>query len=179
MELLDMFKKSTIYFLTLLFFMSFSELSLSEEVAEEIDIEAVEETAEAAEEEKDFIKDIVEDFESSKGFIHVYQDPETSSLYFKIKESQLDKEFIYFAHVRDGVVAARRNRGSYLDNGILKFEKHFDTIRLVRVNTNFSFDDNSALSKSAGANISNSVIKVFPINSKYESEDEFLSLIHI
>ena len=43
-----MFKKSTIYFLTLLFFMSFSELSLSEEVAEEIDIEAVEETAEAA-----------------------------------------------------------------------------------------------------------------------------------
>ena len=174
-----MFKKSTIYFLTLLLFMSFSELSLSEEVAEEIDIEAVEETAEAAEEEekeeeKDFIKDIVEDFESSKGFIHVYQDPETSSLYFKIKESQLDKEFIYFAHVRDGVVAARRNRGSYLDNGILKFEKHFDTIRLVRVNTNFSFDDDSALSKSAGANISDSVIKVFPINSMNESEYEFL-----
>jgi len=170
-----MFKKSTIYFLTLLLFMSFSELSLSEEVEEEIDIEAVEETAEEeAEEEKDFIKDIVEDFESSKGFIHVYQDPETSSLYFKIKESQLDKEFIYFAHVRDGVVAARRNRGSYLDNGVLKFEKHFDTMRLVRVNTNFSFDDDSALSKSAGANISDSVIKVFPINSMNESEDEFL-----
>ncbi|MCS5549292.1 MAG: hypothetical protein NZ766_02555, partial [SAR86 cluster bacterium] len=101
MELFDMFKKSTIYFLTLLLFMSFSELSLSEEVEEEIDIEAVEGTAETAEEEteeeKDLIKDIVEDFESSKGFIHVYQDPETSSLYFKIKESQLDKEFIYFA----------------------------------------------------------------------------------
>ena len=174
MELLDMFKKSTIYFLTLLLFISFSELSVSEEVEEEIDIEAVEETAEEevgeAEEEKDFIKDIVEDFESSKGFIHVYQDPDTSSLYVKIKESQLDKEFIYFAHVRDGVVAARRNRGSYLDNGILKFEKHFDTIRLVRVNTNFSFDDDSALSKSAGANISDSVIKVFPINSMNESE---------
>ena len=71
-----MFKKSTIYFLTLLFFMSFSELSLSEEVAEEIDIEAVEETAEAAEEEKeeeekDFIKDIVEDFESLFMFIKI------------------------------------------------------------------------------------------------------------
>ena len=174
-----MFKKSTIYFLTLLLFMSFSELSLSEEVDEEIDIEVVEgiakeEEEEEEEEEKDFIKDIVEDFESSKGFIHVYQDPETSSLYFKIKESQLDKEFIYFAHVRDGVVAARRNRGSYLDNGVLKFEKHFDTMRLVRVNTNFSFDDDSALSKSAGANISDSVIKVFPINSMNESEDEFL-----
>ena len=47
-----MFKKSTIYFLTLLLFMSFSELSLSEEVEEEIDIEVVEGTAETAEEEK-------------------------------------------------------------------------------------------------------------------------------
>ena len=42
------------------------------------------------------------------------------------------------------------------------------------VYTNFSFDDDSALSKSAGANISDSVIKVFPINSMNESEDEFL-----
>ncbi len=51
MELLDMFKKSTIYFLTLLLFISFSELSVSEEVEEEIDIEAVEETAEDSVEE--------------------------------------------------------------------------------------------------------------------------------
>ena len=169
-----MLKKSTIYFLPLLLFMSFSELSLSEEVEEEIDIETLEEITEEEEKEKDFIEDVVEDFASSKGFIHIYQDLESSSLYFKIKESQLDKEFIYFAHVRDGVVAARRNRGSYLDNGILKFEKHFDTIRLIRVNTNFFFDDDSALSKSAGANISDSVIKVFPINSTNESEDEYL-----
>ena len=140
-----MFKKSIIYFLTLTFFMSFTELSLSEEIEEETDIETAEEKAEEEKDEKEFIKDTVEDFESSKGFIHVYQDPETSTLYFKINESQLDQEFIYFAHVRDGVVAARRNRGSYLDNGVLKFEKHFDTIRLVRVNTNFSFDNDSAL----------------------------------
>jgi len=95
-------------------------------------------------------------------------------LYFRIKESQLNKEIIYFAHVKDGVVTARKNRGSYLDNGVLKFEKHFDTIRLLRVNTNFTFDKNSALSKSAGANISDSVIKVFPIDATNESNDEYL-----
>ena len=95
-------------------------------------------------------------------------------MYFKIKEDQLNKEIIYFAHVKDGVVTARRNRGSYLDNGILKFEKHYDTIRLVRVNTNFYFDEESALSRSSGANISDSVIKVFTINSMNEEEDEFL-----
>ena len=48
-----MFKKSTIYFLTLLLFMSFSELSLSEEVEEEIDIEAVEGIAKEEEEEEE------------------------------------------------------------------------------------------------------------------------------
>ncbi len=53
MELLDMFKKSTIYFLTLLLFMSFSELSLSEEAEEEIDIEDVEGIAKEEEEEEE------------------------------------------------------------------------------------------------------------------------------
>ena len=168
-----MFKKPLIHFLSLLLLMTFTQISLSEESdkSEEIDKEV---SDEQEEEEKKYIEDKVEDFESSEGFIQVYQDPETSSLYFKINSSQLNKEIIYFAHVKDGVVAARKNRGSYLDNGILKFEKHFDTLRLVRVNTNFYFDERSALSKSSGANISDSVIKVFPINSMNKEEDEFL-----
>jgi len=168
-----MFKKSWINFLSLLLLIAFAQISLSEEAdnSEESDKEVSEEKKQ---EKKEYIEDKVKDFESSEGFIHVYQDPETSWLYFKIKESQLNKEIIYFAHVKDGVVTARKNRGSYLDNGILKFEKHFDTIRLTRVNTNFYFDEESALSKSSGANISDSVIKVFPINSMNKEENEFL-----
>ena len=138
-----MFKKPLIHFFSLLLLITFTQISLTEESdkSEETD----KEVADAQKEEKkEYIKDKVEDFESSEGFIQVYQDPETSSLYFKIKEDQLNKEIIYFAHVKDGVVTARRNRGSYLDNGILKFEKHYDTIRLVRVNTNFYFDEESA-----------------------------------
>ena len=168
-----MFKKPLIHFFSLLLLITFTQISLTEESdkSEETD----KEVADAQKEEKkEYIKDKVEDFESSEGFIQVYQDPETSSLYFKIKEDQLNKEIIYFAHVKDGVVTARRNRGSYLDNGILKFEKHYDTIRLVRVNTNFYFDEESALSRSSGANISDSVIKVFTINTMNEEEDEFL-----
>ena len=123
-----MFKKPLIHFLSLLLLITFTQISLSEESdkSEENDKEVADEQKE---EEKEYIEDKVEDFESSEGFIQVYQDPETSSLYFKIKASQLNKEIIYFAHVKDGVVAARKNRGSYLDNGILKFEKHFDTLR--------------------------------------------------
>ena len=126
-----MFKKPLIHFLSLLLLLTFAQISLSEE-NDKLEESEKEVSDEHKEEEKEYIKDKVEDFESSEGFIQVYQDPETSSLYFKIKESQLNKEIIYFAHVKDGVVAARKNRGSYLDNGILKFEKHFDTLRLVR-----------------------------------------------
>ena len=129
-----MIKKPLIYFLSLLLLLTFAQIPLSEESEKEVNDEQ-------KEEEKEYIKDKVKDFESSEGFIQVYQDPETSSLYFKIKESQLNKEIIYFAHVKDGVVAARKNRGSYLDNGILKFEKHFDTLRLCLLYTSDAADD--------------------------------------
>ena len=157
-------KKLLIHFWLLLLMMTFTQNSFSE-ASEKPEESNKEVAAEHNEEEKEYLEDKVKDFESSEGFIQVYQDPETSSLYFKIKESQLNKEIIYFAHVKDGVVSARKNRGSYLDNGVLKFERHFDTLRLVRVNTNFYFNEDSALSRSSGANISDSVIKVFPIYS--------------
>ena len=166
-------KKHIIHFLLLLLMMTFTQVSFSE--ASENPEESNKEVAdEQNEDEKEYLQDKVKDFESSEGFIQIYQDPKTSSLYFKIKESQLNKEIIYFAHVKDGVVTARKNRGSYLDNGVLKFERHFDTLRLVRVNTNFYFNEDSALSRSSGANISDSVIKVFPIYSMNKEEDEFL-----
>lgn len=124
-----------------------------------------------------YLKDTVKGFISFEGFIESYQDPKTSNLYFSLKKDQLGKEFIYFAHVKDGVATGRRNRGSYLDNGIFKFEKHFETLRLIRVNTAFSIDKETALSRSSGANISDSVIQVFPI--KNTDKDKKLFLIDV
>ena len=75
-----MFKKPLIHFLSLLLLLTFAQISLSEEndKSEESEKEV---SDEQKEEEKEYIKDKVEDFESSEGFIQVYQDPETSSLY--------------------------------------------------------------------------------------------------
>jgi len=106
-----MFRKTLVHFLSLLLLLTFAEISLSEE-SDKLEENEKEISDEQKEEEKEYIKYKVEDFESSEGFIQVYQDPKTSSLYFKIKESQLNKEIIYFAHVKDGVVTARKNRGS-------------------------------------------------------------------
>ena len=169
-----MFKHLLTYAISLLLILFFSAYLISDEIKDENAKEAIEEQTKEEEEKEEYIEDKVKDFDSFTGFIQAYQDPETSSLYFSLDENQLNKEFIYFAHVKDGVVTARRNRGSYLDNGVFKFEKHFDTIRLIRVNTAFSLDETSALSKSSGANISNSVIQVFPINSMNKEENKFL-----
>ena len=139
--------------------------------------EQINEEPEIKKEEVLYLKDTVKGFISFEGFIESYQDPKTSNLYFSLKKDQLGKEFIYFAHVKDGVATGRRNRGSYLDNGIFKFEKHFETIRLIRVNTAFSIDKETALSRSSGANISDSVIQVFPIKST--DKDKILFLIDV
>ena len=126
------------------------------------------------EEKKEFIQDITKDFSKFEGFFETYQDTETSAIYLVINEEQLNKEFIYFAHVVDGVVASRRNRGSYLDNGIFKIEKHFDTLRLSRINTSFTLDQRTALSKSFGANISDSVLSSLPIKATNKEETSYL-----
>ena len=124
--------------------------------------------------EKEYIKDITKEFSKYEGFFEAYQDTETSSIYLVVDEEQLNKEFIYFAHVVDGVVASRRNRGSYLDNGIFKIEKYFDTLRLSRINTAFSLDERTALSRSSGANISDSVLASLPIKASNEDENRYL-----
>ena len=136
--------------------------------------EIVEAEIEETDEVNEYIQDLVKDFSLLEGFFEAYQDPETSDIYLVIEEKQLNKEFIYFAHVIDGVVASRRNKGSYLDNGIFKIEKYFDTLRLSRINTSFTLNENTALSRSSGANISDSVLSSLPIKATNEEETSFL-----
>ena len=125
-----------------------------------------------AKQEVDANEEFIKELNYFEGLISTYQDPKTANTYFKIKKNQLNKEFIYFSHVVEGVVSGRKNRGSYLDNGLITFEKKFNSIRLTRINSNFKYDDENAISRSKGANISNAIIDVFPIKS--ESKDEYI-----
>ena len=154
-----------------LLFLSMSLMAVGIISAEE---EIIEAEVEEVEEVEEYIQDLIKDFSRFEGFFEAYQDPETSDIYLVIEEEQLNKEFIYFAHVIDGVVASRRNKGSYLDNGIFKIEKYFDTLRLSRINTSFTLNKNTALSRSSGANISDSVLSSLPIKATNEEETSFL-----
>jgi hypothetical protein len=126
------------------------------------------------EEKDDGLEVFLEDLEHFPGLFDVYRNDDDGKVYFLIKEDQLEKEFIYFAHILDGIIEAGTWRGNYLDNGIIKFIKYFDQIRIDRINTAYVFDETNPLSKSKYANISNSLIDSLKIEKKSKSDDKFL-----
>ena len=126
------------------------------------------------EDKDDGLESFLEDLVHFPGLIDVYRNDDDGKVYFLIKKDQFEKEFIYFAHILDGIVEAGTWRGNYLDNGIIKFNKYFDQIRIDRVNTAYVFDEENPLSKSKNANISNSLIDSLKIEKTSKSEDKFL-----
>lgn len=103
-------------------------------------------------------KTIAELVKSSKkidGLFPIYQDTITGSLQMIISKNQIDREFIYFSQIANGIMdAGRMNRGSYMGSKVFKIEKYFDKIEFVVQNTSFYFDPENPLSKSKDANVS-------------------------
>lgn len=90
-----------------------------------------------------------------EGLFTIYQDTTDGSAKIAIKKDQLNKEYIYFGHTADGVTDAGQFRGAFQDNKIFKIERYFNKIEFVVQNTRYQFDEESALSRAASANISN------------------------
>ncbi len=126
------------------------------------------------EEKEVYIEEITEEYEKIEGFLTIYRDNETNKFFMQVSEEELGKEFIYFAHVLNGVTTTGKFTGAYADNGIFKIEKDFENLRFVRVLTNYSFDEDSALINSKGSNISDSTFHVASIMAENEDEDKFL-----
>jgi len=92
------------------------------------------------------------------GFFNVYQDSSTGQLYLLLEKAQLNQDYIYFNHARDGVVdAGWFVRGAYQGSRIFTLRKHFNQIEFVFKNTSYYFDPTSPLSRAADANISEAV----------------------
>ena len=84
---------------------------------------------------------------SNQNLIKSYQDPENGNTYLELSDEDISKEFIYFAHIINGTVEAGLFKGSHIDQAVIKFEKQFNSLNLVRVNTEYYFDPNSELSQ--------------------------------
>lgn len=136
------------------------------------------ETATKTASKKSKEKSIAELVKSSKkidGLFPMYQDTITGALQMIISEKHINKEFIYFSQISDGVMdAGRINRGSYRGSHVFKVEKYFNKIEFVLQNTSFYFNPNSPLSKSKDANISNGNVASIKIEAHDKRNNRYL-----
>jgi hypothetical protein len=102
-----------------------------------------------------------------KGLFTLYQDTTNGAVYLLIKKEQLEKEYIYFCYVENGIVETGHFRGNFRDNKIFRLSRYFDKIEWKTQNIHFYFDKNSPLSRAAQANISDAVL----VSQKIIAED--------
>ena len=102
--------------------------------------------------------EFTKDFTKQEGLFTLYQDTTDGTVYMLVDDEQLGKEYIYFTHTVDGVLAAGHFRGSFRENNVFRAKKYFNRIELETVNNDFYFDKSQPLSRSADANISHSVV---------------------
>lgn len=120
------------------------------------------------------IKDLTKSSKKIEGLFTIFQDTITGSVNLLIKENQLDKEFIYFSQIADGVADAGKIRGSYQGSSIFYVKKYFNRLEFVAPNTSFYFDKKNAISKSSVANISDAIIAAGKILASDPKTGEYL-----
>lgn len=120
------------------------------------------------------IADLTKKSVKIEGLFTIFQDTINGKVQLLIKEDQLNKDFIYFAQIADGVTEAGSFRGSYRGSTIFHVKKYFNKIEIVAPNTNFYFDENNALSKAAIANTSDATISSGKILATDKEKGEYL-----
>ncbi|MEX2397311.1 MAG: zinc-dependent metalloprotease [Balneolales bacterium] len=116
----------------------------------------------------------LKDSRSNEGLFTIYQDTLTGKTHIEIKESQLDREYIYFSQTADGIVSAGHFRGQFDGNKVVTIRKHHDRIEFVTINTSFYFDETNPLSRASEANISPSVMVSQEIIAHKEDDGVYL-----
>ncbi len=108
------------------------------------------------------------------GLFTIFQDTVTGAVKMLVKKEQLDKDFIYFAQVANGVTDANAFRGSYRGSSVFHIQKYFNRIDFMAPNTSFYFDSNNAISRSSDANISNATIASAKLLFEDDKTGEYL-----
>jgi len=110
-----------------------------------------------------------------EGLMTIYQDTTDGKTFLLLKKDQIGKEFIYWSYSENGLARVGLFRGSFRDNAVFRVSRYFDRIDFEMMNTNFYFDPNNAISKSAEANVSPALL----LSEKVIAEDEKEGLILI
>lgn len=107
---------------------------------------------------KKTVTEVLKNCDETKGLFTFHRDRENGVVYLFIKKKQLDREFIYFSHTVNGVVAAGRNRGQFHDDSVIKLHRNYERLEVVKQNTAFYFDPEHPLARAAAANVSHAIL---------------------
>lgn len=108
------------------------------------------------------------------GFIPMYFDPGSGRVRARLAERHLDTDILYFPYVESGVAALGSFRGGYLDSRVLRLRRVYNRIEVVAINTRYYYDPASALSHARGANVSDSILAVLPIELEDKASGDVL-----
>ena len=120
------------------------------------------------------LSDFIKSSKKIDGLFKIYQDTITGSLQMLISEDQLNKEFIHFHQITNGVSDAGRFKGYYRGSKVLKIKKYFNKIEFVTQNTSFYFDPDIAVSKSKEANISEGTLASIKVEFYDKEKGQYL-----
>jgi hypothetical protein len=120
------------------------------------------------------IAELTKDATVFNGLFTLYQDEQSGKAHMLIEPGQLDREYIYWVQVANGVVDAGFFKGAYGPSGIIEFRRDFDTVQIVQKNTAFYFDPDSPLSRAADANISEAILAVQEIAAEDKDSGRLL-----
>ena len=131
-------------------------------------------TKEGAKEGKDTYTEKIKNADVYEGLFTLYRDAEKGNVYIEIKEDQLNKEYIHFSYIENGVTDAGFFRGNFRGSKVFKIQKYFNRIEFVQENTTYYFDQENALSKSAHANVNSPVLVSEVIVATSKDSSKFL-----
>lgn len=109
---------------------------------------------------KKTIADVTKNCDEIKGLFNLHRDRENGTVYLFVRKDQMEKEFIYFTHTVEGVLAAGHNRGQFHDETVFVMKRSYDKVEFVKQNTAFYFDPLHPLARAAQANTSHAVMAV-------------------
>lgn len=108
-----------------------------------------------------------------EGLFTIYQDTATGSTQLYIKKDQLDKEFIYQSFSINGPTSLFLHQSMHRANLVFKISRAYDKIEFQIVPTDFWYDKNNAVSKSANTDKSETVF----YSDKFSVEDSLGYLV--
>ncbi len=109
------------------------------------------------------------------GLFKLYRDTTSGSLQFYVGKDQLDKDYIYQSFSISGPTSLFLNQNMIRNTKLFTIRKRLDRIEFLEKNTNFYYDKDNAVSKSANVDVSETIF----YSEKFSVEDKDGYLINV